>query len=289
LRLGTPLWIGQDFLYLAETLKLWDPQQLQRFDYPSNVEIVRAYRNQQIDVAAFTSVEAIEVMDTHLNTQVFLINDFSNGNDVIFGQPAIQSLAALKGRKVGLEATTFEYYILARGLSFAGLTPNDVTLVPLAAEEQEAAFRQGQIDGLVTYDPVRTKLLNSEARLLFDSRKIPGEIADVLITSTTVMQQRSETLQQLVNAWFSAIAQFQSQPQSVAKPMADRQHLTPEALISGLKLLHIPDRRENQKLLSGADSTLSNSLQKLQEVMLQKKLLRRPVDLAQLLTDQYVR
>lgn len=84
------------------------------------------------------------LVETQRNISVVLITDVSNGADVILGKPEIQSLKDLKGRRVG-------------------------------------AFKQGTVDAVVTFEPVRSNLLKSGAKLLFDSTQIPGEIEGLRI------------------------------------------------------------------------------------------------------------
>ncbi len=289
LQVATTLWVGQEPLYLAEKLGYYGNAPIQRLDYPSYLQTARDYRNGEVEVAAVSLSEAIELTATHPETRVFLILDLSHGNDAILSKPSIQTLKDLKGKKVGLEESAFEYHLLYRALETENLGLKDVEIVNIGIEEQEQAFHQGLVDALATYDPVRADLLKTGARILFDSSQIPNEIADVLVTRDSTIEQRGDSLQALVEDWFRAIAYLNQHPQDAAKIMAPREGMTPEAFLESLKLLHIPARSQNQALLSGGDPALFRSAQKLMQTMLEKKFLKQPLDLAPLFADQFVR
>jgi NitT/TauT family transport system substrate-binding protein len=289
LQVATTLWIGQEPLYLAEKLGYYGDAPIQRLDYPSYLETMRDYRNGEVEVAVVSLSESIELLQTNPDTRIFLVLDFSHGNDVILSHPNIKTLSALRGKKVGLDASAFEYHLLYRGLASAQLLPTEVQIFNIGLEEQEQAFKQRRVDALVTYDPIRSNLLNSGASLLFDSRQIPYEIADVLVSRASTIERRADNIQALVDGWFKAIAHLQTHPQDSAQIMASRESMTPEAFLESLQLLQIPTRSQNQNLLSRSDPTLLKSTQKLMETLLEKKFLQQPLNLDQIFTDQFVR
>ena len=50
-----------------------------------------------------------------------LINDYSNGNDMVIGGPGIEKLADLKGKKMGVEVGFVSHLLLLKALESAGM------------------------------------------------------------------------------------------------------------------------------------------------------------------------
>jgi NitT/TauT family transport system substrate-binding protein len=277
-RVGTVTWIGFEPLYLAQDLGYFGKQPIQIINYPSSTEISRAYRNRELEGATPTLDEALLMRQADADVNAFLILDFSHGADVLLGKPQIKDLQSLKGKRVGVEATALGSYILSRALDQAKLTPKDITVVSLGYSEQEAAFKQDQIDAVVTFGPTRSNLLATGAHVLFDSSVIPNEIIDLLVTRKTMLDQYPDTLKALVKGWSQGLEYLQSNPEDAIRRIAARQNLKPEEVRDTLKLIRIPTLLENQKFLSKTDPAVLHAAKKLSEVMVSHKLLKQPID-----------
>lgn len=290
LRIGTVVWPGFECLYLARDLGYYKDTSIRLVDYPASPEMIRAFRNQELEAVTLTIPETVSLAKTEPNLQAVLVTDVSNGGDVIVAKPEIQNLQALKGRRVGMEpSSVLGIYILSRALERVDLTPKDVQIIPLGISEHERAFKRGTVDAVITYEPVRSNLLAAGARLLFDSSKIPNEIADVLVIRGKLLNSQPSELQTLINGWFRALAYLKNNPQDAARRLAPREGIAPEQFLESLKGLRIPDLQENQRLLGKTDPLLLNGTRLLAKIMEENNLLEKPVDPARLLNDQLVK
>ncbi len=289
LRVGTNVWPGYETLYLARSLGYYDRTPIRLVDYPSGTEQVRAYRNGEIEAAGISLDQALVLAATEPDVRIVTVMDFSAGGDAILGKPNIKNLLDLKGRRVGVESTALGAFVITRALGKVGLSPKDVQIVPLQVSEHERAFKQGKIDAVVTFGPPMTKLLATGAKILFDSRQIPGEIVDVLIVRSSAIQNQPDTVQALINGRFRALDYLQSHPQDAASRIAPRTGVTPSQFLQSLAGLSQPNLQENQRLLSKDDPTLLNSINLLAKVMLENNLLPKPVDTTPLLDDRFVK
>lgn len=123
LRVGTNLWLGYEPAYLARHAGYFSNDEVKLLDFTSSSEVIRAYRNGLIDVAALTGDEILKVCINQPDQRIILVCDYSNGADVLLAKPEIATLADLKGRRVGLETTVLGAYMLGRALEAAGLGP----------------------------------------------------------------------------------------------------------------------------------------------------------------------
>lgn len=290
LRVGTNVWPGFESLYLARNLGYYENTPIRLVDYPSSSEIIRAYRNGELEMSALTADEVLLLANTEPNISIVLVMDISNGGDVILAKPEIPKLQDLKGRRVGVEASALGAYMVTRALEQVGMSPKDVQIVPLGVSEHERAFKQGNVDAVVTFEPVRSNLLAVGAKLLFDSTQIPGEIVDCLIVRNELLTTNQLTaMQTMVNGWFRAVDYLQKNPQDAARLVAPRTGITPKQFLKSLDGLRTPDIRENQRLLSKTDTSLLNGMKQLSKVMVANNLLQKAVDPTSLLNDRLVK
>lgn len=279
-QVATNVWPGYEPLYLARQLGLLDPNRIRLLEVPNSTDGMRALKSGLIPAAALTLDEVLTLQQDGVDLRIVLVMAISKGADVLMGRPGLASLQDLKGRRIGVENSAVGAYLLNRTLDHAGLRPQDVVPVPIAVHAHEKAFRSGSIDALVTFDPVRSRLLKDGAVLLFDSSRIPNEIFDVLVVRTEALRSQPRIAETLRTAWFSALDQYARDPRDSARRMAPRERLEPEAFMAVLAGLEFPDRSTEAGLRNGG---LLVPARRLADLMLEKRLLVRPVDPANLL------
>jgi NitT/TauT family transport system substrate-binding protein len=282
-RIGFIPWPGYEPLALAEDLNYLKVDRYRFLNYTSSSQVLRAFRNNTIEVAAMTLDEAIELSKDIPDVRVVLVLDTSLGADVVLGRPGITNMADLRGHRVAYEPTALGGFMLARALDAAGLKPSDVTLVPSQLDEHERIFLFGKMDAVVTFEPVRSRLLAKGANILFSSAQIPGEIVDVLVVRRTFLAENSDAVKNILRAVFKAQVY-----QKISADKADhlscvRLGLTVEQLRNSYQLMTLADPAENRRLLSGNPPALLETAKKLSAVMLGQGVLERSPDLSQLI------
>ena len=288
LRVGTNVWIGYESLYLARSLDYIRPEHIHLAELSSATAVQHALEAGELDAACLTLDEALGVRARGLDIQILLVMDISDGADVLLAHPPIDSLEKLRGRTVGVEKTAVGAILLDGALRAAGLGEQDVTLRYLSVDEHEAAFRAGQVDAVVTFEPVRTRLLDRGAIQLFDSSRIPGDIVDVLVAPRAVVASRGDDLRRLVAAHFRALAYYRQHPRDASQRMAPRLRVAPEKVPDLYRGIRIPDRAENRRLLAGSPPPLLDTARRLVAIMQRIGLLRTPPALAGLTTAEFV-
>ncbi|AZE23718.1 ABC transporter, substrate-binding protein [Pseudomonas chlororaphis subsp. aureofaciens] len=99
----------------------------------------------------------IAVLQGDVNNQVFLIPKDSK----------VESVAQLRGKRVGYVRSTTSHYFLIKALKEQGLTLNDITAVALTPQDGFSAFQSGQLDAWVIYGVfIQLAKFRSGARVL---------------------------------------------------------------------------------------------------------------------------
>ena len=273
LRIGTNVWIGGEPLYLARELGHLDPKALQLVEYPSASEVLRAFRNRAIDGMVTSLDELFGLAVDGMQPRIILVIDVSHGADAVVGRPGMRTMKDLHGKRVAVESGALGAFMLSRALALNGMQASDVDVVHLETNEQPHAFRSGQVDGAVTFDPYRAQLLRDGATTLFDSTRIPGEIIDLVAVRASALDQRRAAVQTLLAGWFKAIDYLRREPADAARRMGIRQQTTGEQYLAALGGLHIPSREENLRMIGGASPELLPSGRRLMDLMLEARLL----------------
>ena len=280
LRVASIPWVGYQPLFLAQDLGLTDPRAVRLVEFSSNTESLRAFRNRDVEAAALTLDEVLLLAAEGHDLAVILVMDYSAGADTLVARPGVDDLAGLAGKRVGVESTANGAYVLSRALQIGGLRPSDVQIVKLQSSEQVNAYRQGRIDAVVTYEPLRTQLAQLGAQTIFDSRQIPGEIVDVLAVHTDAIEQRSAQIEELLRGWFAAL-QFQSAtPLAAARRLAPRLGMQPEEYLAAISGVEFGSLEENCRALTAPAEQpgLANASRRLAAVMTANGLLDRTPD-----------
>lgn len=288
LRVGTNLWPGYAPLYLARSQGLLDTASIRLVELPSATQVMHELRNDNLEAAALTLDETLSLLAEGLDLRVVLVLDFSAGGDVLMAPPGVDSLKALKGRRVGVEGSAVGAIMLDSALQAGGLSIEEVEVVPVTLDRQLVAFRSGEVEAVVTFEPIRTKLLASGALILFDSSRIPGRIVDVLVVREGALSTHEEPLRALIQGHFEALEQLRREPVVAATRMAPRLGLSPDELLAAFAGMELPGLRRNRALFSVSPSPLEETTASLASLMLARGLLAQPISATHLFDGRWL-
>ncbi len=281
LRVGLAVFPSYELFFLARKHG-WLGDDIDLVEFQSPGDPMRAFREGAIDVVALTTLYALDLAQRLPDTRIVMPLDHSIGADAILAGPAVPDVKALKGRRVGVHPTLLGPYLLRRALDKAGLSKDDLTIVPVMGGDQqgdqERVLAGNEVDALVTEEPVATRLVGRGAHTIFTSADIPGEIVDVLLVRLSLLERERPRLQRIVDAWYRARDAFRADPAGSAAIMAPRESLTPAEFVASFRGLDMPDRPAAQKLLDGSDPTLLRALRTEAAIMREEGWLVGPVD-----------
>ena len=142
-----------------------------------------------------------------VDSTALIVGDFSNGNDGIVSKEAT-SVAELAGTPVNLVELSVSHYLLARALESAGLAERDLTVVNTSDADMVSVFTStDEVSTVVTWNPLLSEVAEFPgANKLFDSSQIPGEIIDMMVVNTEVLEANPDFGRALVGAWYETMA-----------------------------------------------------------------------------------
>lgn len=239
LRVGINSWPGYEFIYLAQEKGFYRDEEVEVriLEFSSLSDARRGYERGQLDVLGTTIVEVLQA-EAHSGRVAKIVQaiDVSDGADVILGRPGLNSIADLRGARIGVELASVGTYVLARGLGLHGLGLQDVKPMPMDQLSMQEAFQKGELDAVVAYPPTSIKLQGaSKANVLFSTKQIPGEVVDVIAVDSVVLQGRPEQVQKFLRAYQRAIRYAQQHELDAYQIMAAREGISVEEFASALR------------------------------------------------------
>jgi NitT/TauT family transport system substrate-binding protein len=279
MRIGMNVWPGYEPLFLARKAGALNEKDFRLVEFSNGSEVGRAFRNGILEATCLTLDEVFYTIQDGMDPVILLVLDESCGADVVLARPEIKNLAGLKGKRIAVEVSAVGAYMLTRTLKQAGLTIKDVTPVYLPIEKHFSAYNDGLVDAVVTFEPVRTRLLSLGTVDLFNSSMIPGEIVDVLVVRRDYLESHPERIEALRKAWFAALEQMRRSPHESARFMAVRERVTTEEFESSLRGLRLPNEQENNELLDLPSPKLLITAEQLKTVMKESGLLQSDISI----------
>jgi len=272
---GIP-WPGYEPLYTAASLGYFDSN-IRMLEFPSASEILRAFKNSNLEIAALTLDEVIYLSSEGFNGKIVLVLDVSNGADVLLAQKNITSASQLKGKKIGVEYTALGAYILARFLEINHIKLKEITMVPIEVDSHEELFLAHKVDAVITFEPTKSRLLQKGANTIFSSSMIKGEIVDVLFVREDIYQQYPDTISHIKNGWYKSLDFMNKNFSVAALKMKPRLNLSEEELKNVFKDIPLGDKIMNQQLLETTPPPLLQTLKKVNSVMLENKIIKNKI------------
>ena len=213
LKLGYSDWPGWTVLEIANQ-KGWFKEagvvtDLVWFDYSASLD---AFSAGKIDGVTVVPTDALVLGASGNKSKLIAITDYSDGNDKIIGEPGINSIAALKRKKVAVEFTLVDHLLLLQALKVNGMSQSDVVLVNTPTNNTPQVLGSRQVAAVAAWYPVAGQALKQVpgSKPLFTSHEAPGLIYDVIAVSPTSYAQHKADWAKIVKVFYRCVDYLQS-------------------------------------------------------------------------------
>lgn len=257
------------------------------------LESMQAFAAGQLDGNCQTLNDTISFAADAVNGEVaVLVNDNSAGNDKIIVTADINSVEDLVGKQVAVEEGVVDDFLLTLALEEQGLARDDVQIVPLETGAAASAFASGQVDAVGAFPPFwLTALTREGSKELITSADFPGAIPDLLVVSQTLIDERPDQVQALINTWFATLEFMAANPDRADEIMAQRAEVSVEEFQQfkdGTKIFTID---ENLEAFSPGDSMthMPYAAERMTQFMLDVGFIETAPDLETIFDDRFVR
>ena len=222
--------------------------QFEWFDYVPSMD---AFAAGKIDAVSMTNGDALVTGASGGKSVTILVNDYSNGNDMIVAKPGIKSLEELKGKKIGVEVGFVDHLLILNGLEKAGMKDTDVTLVNTPTNETPQVLASGDVDAIGAWQPSSGQAMKlvPGATAIYTSADEPGLIYDVLAVNPASLSARRADWLKVVKVWDKVVAYINDPKttEDALKILSGRVGLKPEEykpFLAGTKLLTLAEGKK---------------------------------------------
>ncbi|GFE48305.1 lipid kinase [Roseobacter cerasinus] len=187
------------------------------------VESINQYTAGAFDGVSATNMDTLSIpAGGGVDTTALIVGDFSNGNDAVIVK-GDGDLASLAGKPVSLVELSVSHYLLARGLDSVGLKESDLaSVINTSDADMIAAFATPDVEAVVTWNPLVSSILEDpSATKLFDSSDIPGEIIDLMVVNTEVLEANPNFGKAMAGAWYEVMGLMAAGDEEVLTAMAE--------------------------------------------------------------------
>ncbi len=171
------------------------------------IESINQYTAGAFDGVTATQMDTLGIPSVGgVDTTALLIGDFSNGNDALIlkGKGDLKDVI---GQNVNLVELSVSHYLLARALETIGKAEKDVTVVNTSDADMIAAYKTDDVTSVVTWNPLVAEILAmKDAKKVFDSSNIPGEIIDLTVVNTQTLKDNPAFGKALAGAWYETMS-----------------------------------------------------------------------------------
>ncbi len=280
---------GSETLILARNQGMLPDSRINIVEMNWSSAAMRALGNHAVDAAVLSLDELLRLRESGQDVRVALVLDISKGADALMARPEYKDIAALRGKRIGVEMRAVGMSLLNRALENAGMVMADVQVVPLNLAETDTAYLDDHLDAVVTAEPWLTKLRTTGAVNLFDSTQMEHQLCHVLAVQHDSMDRFADEIRLLVSQHFLWRERLLASSNVAGlDAICRREELSVDAFKAALQHLHLPDADENARLLGGAHPELLATTSQLSAFMLKGRLLETAPALSNMLAPQFL-
>jgi taurine transport system substrate-binding protein len=201
--------------------------------FDSGADVNTAFVAEEVDFGALGSSPVARGLSAPLNIpyQVAFILDVAGDNKALVARngSGVDTIADLKGKRVGTPFASTAHYSLLAALDRSGLSPADVQLVDLQPQAILAAFDRGDIDAGYSWLPTLDQLRRN-GKDLITSRRL-ADTGKPTLDLAVVADDFAAAHPDVVDIWRQqqarALDVIKNDPAAAAKAIAAESGLTP--------------------------------------------------------------
>lgn len=224
--------------WLEEALPDWN---IKWTKFDSGADVNTAFIAKELDFGALGSSPVARGLSAPLNIpyKVAFVLDVAGDNEALVARngSGIDTIAQLRGKRIGTPFASTAHYSLLAALNQNGLSPNDVQLVDLQPQAILAAWERGDIDAAYTWLPTLDQL-RAGGKDLITSRQLAKDGKPTLDLGA-VADDFAAQHPDVVDIWRQqearALQLIQRDPKAAATAIAAEIGLTPDEVAGQLR------------------------------------------------------
>jgi taurine transport system substrate-binding protein len=257
--------------------------------FDSGADVNTAFIAKELDFGALGSSPVARGLSAPLNIpyKVAFVLDVAGDNEALVARngSGVNTIAELKGKRIGTPFASTAHYSLLAALSQNGLSANDVQLVDLQPQAILAAWDRGDIDAAYSWLPTLDQLRKT-GKDLITSRQLAKNGKPTLDLGA-VSDEFANAHPDVVDVWRQqearALKLIHDDPAAAAKAIAAEIGLSPDEVVGQLKqgVYLTPDQVASPEWLGaeGKPGNIAVNLQSASQFLADQKQIPAPAPL----------
>jgi taurine transport system substrate-binding protein len=209
--------------------------------FDSGADVNTAFIAKELDFGALGSSPVARGLSAPLNIpySVAFVLDVAGDNEALVARndSGVNSIADLKGKRIGTPFASTAHYSLLAALAQNGLSPRDVQLIDLQPQAILAAWDRGDIDAAYTWLPTLDQLRKT-GKDLITSRQLAKDgkpTLDLAAVSNSFAADHPDVVTKWRQQEARALTTIHDDPDAAAKAIAAEIGLSPADVAGQLK------------------------------------------------------
>jgi taurine transport system substrate-binding protein len=266
-------------------------------------DVIRAMASGAVHIGEVGSSPAAAAAAQGLDVKVFwILDDIGDAEQLVArNSSGVNSVADLKGKKIGVPFVSTTHYQLLFALQEAGVNPREAQILNMRPPEIVAAWERGDIDATFVWDPALARVkangkvlvsageLAKKGRPTFDAIMVQGAWAeknkDFLVKLTAMIAKKDEQYRANKAKWTPDSPEVKS----VAKVTGADPKDVPAAM-GAYFFPTLKEQASNTWLGGGKDSDVAKALAQTAKFLKEQgRVTEVPIDFSKFVTDEYVK
>ncbi|MFB5268279.1 ABC transporter substrate-binding protein [Paenibacillus enshidis] len=220
--------------------------------------------------------------------KIVYLHNASTGADGIVADASIKTVADLKGKSVTAQYGEVTHYMLAKALSTAGLTVEDINLVDMGPGKGGAAFVAGSVDAATTFEPYLSQGTTARnGNIIISTADMENTILDVMVVSAKNAEEKPEWLQNTLKAVEDATQYVESDLDAAAELTADDLQVSAEEVKTMFPTVHLYTLEDNHEGMD-AGGWLYETMQDVVNFYNSIGVIKEPFDVNELVSTDFL-
>ena len=212
LKVEWSLWQGDYTLLVANQMGFFQKHNVnvEPVRYESSAQAIPDLAGAKLDGGLFPMSDVV-LAASAADLKAVLVTD-NGGQFSIVASPDIQSVQALRGKRIGLNMHSSSEMYVSSMLESGRITSNDVTYVEMSPNQILKAI-PGQIDAGVVWEPFTSQAIQQGKSIVYQSAYDSSLIPRMLVFRKALVDQRPNDIRAFILAWEEAVNYRISNPQ----------------------------------------------------------------------------
>jgi len=252
-------------------------------------EILTPYKEGKVDAINIVFGDILMFEAEGIPTRVVYATDYSDTADILVGQPTLNSLSDLKGKKVAFEGfNSFSHLFVLKLLERAGVREGEFQTANLNSSEVLEALDTGKIQAGHVYGAAAAATLAKGYKIMGKAGEIPQLVMNVWAVNAKVVDTRRKDVQGVINALVEATDWFQHFPEEGFSIIAKHSGIPKAELEATFKGLHVFTLSENQEAFKPNGALFKGGAEIIEFFHTKGTLFKAP-DLNTIIDDQFIK